>query len=118
MAQERNVPPRQGSSALSRPMREDSPAARTTPANEGESAMLEVYLQLLEDCRRFCALHVRQRSLRTAPDRDQLCDDGHGNLFRRDGADVDPNRSIDARQLFRGNSFFLQLFVDGDDLAL
>src|SRR5438309_7806438 len=39
IAAERNVPSRQGRSALSRPMREDAPAARITPANEGERAM-------------------------------------------------------------------------------
>lgn len=36
MAEERNVPPRHGNSALSRPMREDAPAARITPAKDGE----------------------------------------------------------------------------------
>jgi len=36
---ERNVPSRQGSKALSRPMREDAPAARMTPANDGERAI-------------------------------------------------------------------------------
>src|SRR5215469_6508677 len=40
MAAERNVPPRHGSSALSRPMRDDAPAARMTPANEGARAMI------------------------------------------------------------------------------
>src|SRR5579884_1957412 len=39
MASDRNVPFCQGSSALSRPMREEAPAARMTPANEGERAI-------------------------------------------------------------------------------
>jgi hypothetical protein len=39
MAAERNVPLPQGSKALSRPMREDAPAERMSPANDGESAM-------------------------------------------------------------------------------
>src|SRR5215469_1675536 len=40
IAAERKVPLRQGSSALSRPMRVDEPAARTTPANEGDRGMV------------------------------------------------------------------------------
>src|SRR5262249_58760808 len=43
IAAERNVPPRQGSRALSRPMRVDAPADKTTPAKEGARAMLDTY---------------------------------------------------------------------------
>src|ERR1044071_3778155 len=39
MAPERKVPLPHGSRALSEPMREDSPAARMTPAKLGERAM-------------------------------------------------------------------------------
>src|SRR5579859_7323894 len=43
MAAERNVPPCQGNSALSRPMRDEAPAARITPANDGERGIREYY---------------------------------------------------------------------------
>src|SRR2546423_11896039 len=43
MADDKKFPPLQGSSALSCPMREDDPAARITPANDGDSRMQRQY---------------------------------------------------------------------------
>src|SRR6185312_17550489 len=143
MAVERNVPPCHGSNALSRPMREDAPADKITPANEGERAiavfMIQTYKAIPlrfsismnqgksvrsgfalvgEDFYRFRALHVRQRSGRASANGDQLSDNGDGNFFRRNRANIDAHGGEDARQLFRRDAFFFQFFVNSNSFAL
>ena len=62
-----------------------------------------------DDQRRALRLGDIQRSERglerlglAAPDRDQLGDDADGDLLRRDGADVEADRRVDALELLAG----------------
>src|SRR5437016_3269238 len=121
MAAERKVPLCQGNRALSRPMRVEAPAARMTPANEGERGIDQILLLrssgliyrpyrivwrieaiallVFQYLCGFLAFHVGKWSFRPPPQGYELGRNRDCNLFRRDRANINPHRGIDARQL-------------------
>src|SRR5262249_46796435 len=58
------------------------------------------------------------RSFRIAPHRYKLSGDADGNLLRRERADFQAHRRIDALELLRAIPFFFESLVDGDYFAL
>src|SRR5260221_2475720 len=134
----------QGSRALSVPMREESPAARITPAKLGNRAMLRTITEsrgkvseprhsdlvvfLFQDLGGRVLIGLLPRSLepaqmgkggaRVTAHRNQFSSDRHSNLLRRNGADIESDGSVDAIKQMCRHALILQRFENLDDLAL
>ena len=62
--------------------------------------------------------HVRQGAFRAAADGDELGDDGDGDFFGRDGADVEADRRVNAIEELGIEAFARALAKDGNGFAL
>src|SRR6185503_3131109 len=79
------------------------------PARRLESFFCEGSRKLLPLQRRGCDVGLLHAA---AAHRDQLRKDADGNFFRRDGADVEANRRVYAREALEWHAFFNQRVVD------
>src|SRR5229473_1116204 len=104
-----------GRSAFGEPIRLEAPPERMTAASMCPLSALAP----LENWRRarFVFQFLVRRSLRVPAHRDEFRRDADGNLFRRESANLQPHRRVDARELFRLVAVVLQRLVHGQHLA-
>src|ERR1700682_815501 len=107
--------PWKGTSAFGEPIRLEAPPERMTAASMCSLSALA----RLKNGRsvRFVFQFLVRGSRRIPAHRYQFRGDADSNLFRRESANLQPHRRIDAFELFRLVAFVLQRFVHGQNFA-